>query len=112
MRISKTKISRRAERKNPLLREAVLKMKKINPEIAAFLSKPRSQQIKLNLDQVDGAAKENETVIIPGKVLGKGKITKKISVSAFSFSESALKKLKESKTKIIPLEDVRGRIIK
>ena len=40
-----------------------------------------------------GHAKDKETVIIAGKILGSGSISKKVNVVAFSASESAQKKI-------------------
>lgn len=96
MKISKTKISKRTNRKtNPELVETIDLAKKNNLlELAHKLSGPTRLQKKINLEDLN-KLKENKIIVV-GKVLGKGDINKKISVFALSFSESALKKLKKN----------------
>lgn len=119
--ISKTKISNRAKKKtNQELAEAIMIAKKTNQlEIASILSKPTRQSIGINLYELDKEAKDGETIIFPGKVLGHGELGKKIKIIAVSFSSSAKEKLKKAK---IPISTIReelegnkkldGRIIK
>ena len=95
MKISKTKISNKQKRKtNPELVETINLAKKNNLlELANRLSGPTRTQNKINLEDLN---KIKETkILVVGKVLGKGEIEKKISISALSFSESALEKLKK-----------------
>ena len=106
MTISKTKISKRARRKiNQELAETILLAKKHNLEIAKILSSPTRKRIILNLDEIDKESKAGETMIVPGKVLGKGELKKKIKLVAFSFSSSAEEKLRKSKCEARKLED-------
>jgi len=50
-------------------------------------------------------SKEGDTVVIPGKVLSEGEISKKIRVVAKGFSEKAREKLLKSKTPIAFIEE-------
>ena len=96
--ISKTRISKRMKKKtNSELVETIMLAKKHNLELAKLLSIPTRRRIKKNLEEIDKEAKENETIIVPGKVLGQGNINKKIRVVALSFSENAEEKLKKAK---------------
>lgn len=61
--------------------------------IASDLEKPSRQRRIVNLSKIDQYAKENETVIVPGKVLGNGELSKSVTVAAFSFSEQAKDKI-------------------
>lgn len=90
---------------NSDLAETILLAKKDNQEIASLLSAPTRQRIKKNLEEIDKEAKENETIIIPGKVLGNGSISKKIKVVAFAFSKSAEEKLKKAKCQIFTISE-------
>ena len=97
---SKTKIDEQAKRKrNPELVETIIKAKKNNKwlDISRLLSSPRRRKICVNLDEIEKEAKEGDTILIPGKVLGKGDINKKLVVIAFSFSKEAEEKLKNKK---------------
>ncbi len=48
----------------------------------------------VNLYKINKYSHDNEVVVVPGKVLGVGEITKNISVCAFEFSSSAKSKIK------------------
>ncbi len=100
---SKTKIDEQAKRKrNPEVVETIMKAKKSKKwlNIAHILSSPRSNKICVNLDKIERETKEGDTVIVPGKVLAKGDISKKIRVVALSFSEEAKEKLENIKGEI------------
>ena len=68
-------------------------LKPIFKTIAVMLNKPTRQGIKVNLDKISRYANDNGNVIIPGKVLSTGDLTKKVNIIAYSFSESALDKI-------------------
>jgi len=98
MTISKTKIKERLKKKTDSELVETIKMAKDKGqmELAKLLSVPTRKRIKKNLYEINKEAK-GETVIVPGKVLGKGEVDKKVKIVALSFSSSALKKLKKSK---------------
>ncbi len=64
--------------------------------IADDLEKPSRGQRTVNVFKLDATAADGETVIVPGKVLGEGDLTKKITVAAFSFSDGARAKIDKS----------------
>lgn len=66
-------------------------------EIAERLSKPKRKRIEVNLSQVSRYTKPNETVVVPGKVLGSGRLTHPIKIAAFNFSKQAAQKITEAK---------------
>jgi len=66
---------------------------KVYRAVAVKLAVPASQKVELNVSKIDKYAKANETMIIPGKVLGSGTISKKVNVVAFNASQSAQKKI-------------------
>ncbi len=109
--ISRTKIDRHMKDKtNPVLRQLILKLKKSKNndylKIAYFLAKPNRKSVSVNLDKINKFSKENETVLVPGKVLGLGDINKKIIISAFSFSEPARQKLKKAGCEIKTIKEL------
>jgi len=63
--------------------------------IASDLERPTRQRRVVNVWKIDKFAGEGEIVVIPGKVLGVGELSKKVKVAAYTFSEDALKKIKE-----------------
>ncbi|MCF7872076.1 50S ribosomal protein L18e [Candidatus Woesearchaeota archaeon] len=68
---------------------------KIWKRVAEDLEKPVRQRRIINIYKLAQYSKENDTIIVPGKVLGTGTITHKIKVAAYNFSEDALTKINE-----------------
>lgn len=66
---------------------------KIWKDIAERLARPRRLYSEVNVSKIERYAREGETIVVPGKVLGGGKITKAVTVAALSFSESARRKI-------------------
>lgn len=51
------------------------------------------------MERINRVCKDNDNIIVPGKVLGSGDLDKKLTVSAFAFSESSMEKInKKGKT--------------
>ena len=110
-KISKTRISWLANKKlNPNLRETILLFKKQKDPfwhyVAKLLARPKRKSIEVNLDRIDRLSKENATVLVAGKILGKGDLNKKIKISAFNISEQAKIKLKESGSSFLELQEL------
>jgi large subunit ribosomal protein L18e len=72
-------------------------------DIAEDLSKPRRKSIAVNLSRLSRFTQKNETIVVPGKVLGSGKMKHPITVAAFAFSEKAKEKIKAAKGKCLSL---------
>ena len=66
--------------------------------IADDLQKPTRRRRIVNLSRLDRYTKENEVVVVPGKVLGSGELNHKLTIAAYNFSEQALEKIKKSKS--------------
>jgi large subunit ribosomal protein L18e len=67
--------------------------KKIWKRLASDLEKPTRQRRIVNLVRIDKYVEDNETIVVPGKVLAGGDLTKKATVAAYQFSGSALDKI-------------------
>jgi len=93
------------------LRRLIRKLEKTKRPIfryvAELLAKPtrRRKAFVVDLEKIDRLAKDGETIIIPGKVLGSGNLNKKVRVVAFRFSESARKKLEKAGVEVYNLEE-------
>ncbi|MBI1974172.1 50S ribosomal protein L18e [Candidatus Micrarchaeota archaeon] len=61
--------------------------------VANLMARPNRRRIRVNLWQIGRHAKDGETVVVPGRVLGNGELKGKVRVAAFWFSASASKKL-------------------
>lgn len=103
---SNTKIDKQIQRKtNDELVETIILAKKQKEwiNVAEVLSGPRRKRINVSLKELNTLAKVGEKIVVPGKILSQGEITKKIEVIAFSFSEKAETKLKEAGCKTLNL---------
>jgi large subunit ribosomal protein L18e len=79
---------------------------KLWKNVYRYASKPRRSRITINLNRLDKVVNENDIIVIPGKVLGVGKITKKFTLSAIEYSNSASKKLAIAGCKIVPINEI------
>ena len=64
-------------------------------DVAERLEKPRRTHAEVNLGRIERYARENETVVVPGKVLGSGALSKEVTVAAVDFSGSAQTKIEQ-----------------
>lgn len=98
VKMNKTKIEKKLRKKiSPELVKTILigKKKKEWVQVAHIISGPTRKRISLNLSEIDSKSENGDVIVVPGKILSLGEIRKKIKIVAFSFSEQALKKLKE-----------------
>ena len=65
-------------------------------DIARRLEKPSKSWVEVNIRRLAKHTKKNDTVIVPGKLLGSGNLDVPLTVAAYSFSESALKKIRDA----------------
>lgn len=108
-------MKKRIERKtNPLLTSLIQELRKqsfendvqIWKDIAERLEKPASNWAETNLSQIDRNIGEKETALIPGKVLGAGKLTKKVPIAAWDFSQQAKEKIKKAGGKCLTISEL------
>jgi len=79
---------------------------KIWKTVAVKLEKPLRNRSGVNISRIDRNAKKNETILVPGKVLGSGELSKSLTVAAFSFSDNAKKKIIDAKGKALTIREV------
>jgi large subunit ribosomal protein L18e len=99
---------------NPQLIELIKTLKKASIErsvkiwkaLAEQLESSRKNWCEVNLSRISRYAKENETIIVPGKVLGSGMLNKKITIAAFSFSKQAEEKIIANKGKVLSIAEL------
>ena len=73
--------------------------------VAKRLSSSTSKYSAVNLFQLDKESEEGDTIIVIGKILSQGELSKKIKLAALSISKTAREKLKASKSEFIKLID-------
>ena len=87
---------------NTILAEAIFIAKKNDlTELATQLSLPSRKQAAVNLDKIN--LSKAEVVIVPGKVLSGGEMTRKCKVYALKFSKTAEEKLKKAGCEMVKL---------
>ncbi|CAB49453.1 50S ribosomal protein L18e [Pyrococcus abyssi] len=79
---------------------------KIWKDIAWRLERPRRQRAEVNVSRINRYAKDGDMIVVPGSVLGAGKIEKKVIVAAWKFSETARRKIEEAGGEAITIEEL------
>ena len=99
---------------NPALKELIIFLKKQSREnevniwrdVAERLAKPRRNRVAVNISRLNRYTQKNETVAVPGKVLGAGEMEHPITVAAFAFSEEAKEKITAARGKCLSFFDL------
>ena len=106
--ISKTKVKRHLHMKtNPTLTatiSAALKQEGWHA-LAKCIAGATRTQASVNLSMIDKHTKTGDTIIVPGKVLSSGELTKKIRICSLSISQAAREKLKKTKSEYASIAD-------
>jgi large subunit ribosomal protein L18e len=105
---SKTLIEKQLKKKtNSDLVETVVAAKKAKAwfRIAEILSGSRRQRFDINLKDLEEGTKAGDVIVVPGKVLSQGNVSKKIKVIALGFSETAKEKLLSAKCDVVYILD-------
>lgn len=82
------------------------KKSKFMIKIMEELSISTRKRASVNLTKLQRICNENETIMVPGKVLSYGILTKPLTVSALSFSKQAEDKIKKSGGKIMSIPEL------
>ena len=109
-----SKMTRKTKSTNPQLINLIADLKKKSIDdssgfwkrLATDLEKSNRSRRVVNLSRINRFSKDNETVVVPGKVLGSGLLNHKVTVAAFSFSDGAVDKLKKQNCEIISINDL------
>jgi large subunit ribosomal protein L18e len=99
---------------NPKLIETIQFLKKQGKEkkagiwmsIAELLAKSRRKRITVNISRLNKYTEKNDTVVVPGKVLGAGEIDHPITVAAFAFTQKAKEKIKKARGKCLSIPEL------
>ena len=85
---------------NPVLLETIELLQEQNvpvwSSVAENLGKVNRRRAEVNLSDIERVAEDGETVVVPGKVLGSGRLSKEVSVAAFQASNSAKNQINDS----------------
>jgi large subunit ribosomal protein L18e len=108
---SKRLIGKQTRKKNSINLVKTIASAKKNKNwirVAGILSSPRRRRINMNIGEISEKSREEEDVVVPGKILSQGEINKKIKIVALNFSKKAEEKLKKEGCEIITiLEEIK-----
>ena len=74
--------------------------------VALELERSTRQRRGVNISRIERFVKDGDTVLVPGKVLGSGTLTKKLTVAAFSFSSGAREQVEKLKGSCVSIMDL------
>jgi len=75
-------------------------------KLAEYATKPSIARRHININRISELTKDNTVVAFPGKVLGTGNISHKITLFSFSISNAAATKVKDAGGKIVTYEEL------
>ena len=92
---------RTIRKENPELVRTLLQLKRaakahdapIWADVASHLARPRHQHAPVNVGHLQRLAEDRETVVVPGKLLAEGRLSRPLTVAAFHFSAEAREKI-------------------
>ncbi len=99
------------ENKNEKLKELIGSLKKLSLEhktgvwksLALELERPTRNHRVVNLTKIEKYTQDNDIVLVPGKLLSGGELTKKVTIIAYNYSQKAKDKL--GKANIMSVEE-------
>ena len=89
-----------------LIRELWKTKRRIWKKVSKKLSGPRRERIEANLYRINKKTKENDVIVVPGKVLGIGEIDHKLTIACLDCSKTARKKIETSGSKLLSIEEL------
>lgn len=79
--------------------------------IKKFLKRVKPKKnLEVNLWKLEKVCSNGDTVIVPGRVLGSGEFTKKITIYALGFSKSAEEKITFAGGKALKLTELKEKV--
>jgi large subunit ribosomal protein L18e len=99
---------------NPILKKLIEDLKKkafdtksdFLKDIAEKLNKRRRKRVEVNIAHIERYTNKDDTVIIPGVVIGYGELSKPVTICAWKFSKPAVEKIKNIKGKLMTIEEL------
>jgi len=89
-----------------LIRDLWKTKKRIWRKVSKKLSSRKKNRIEANLYRINKRTKNNDVIVVPGKVLGIGGLDHKLTIACLASSMSAKKKIEASGSKIISIEEL------
>ena len=102
---------KRSRKTNPNLEMLIAELKKLSRDneaaiwrdVAKRLEKPSRVWAEVNVSAIERHANAKENIVVAGKLLGFGNLTKPVNIAAFSASASARTKVEKSGGKFMDI---------
>ena len=95
---------------NPILKKQIEELKTqkaaIWKNLAYELDRATRKRREINLSRLQRHVKDNEVVLVPGKVLAAGMLNKKITIAAWNFSGKAMEEIRKSGGTILTIGEL------
>jgi len=89
-----------------LIRQLWKTKRRIWKVVSRKLSSPRKNRVEANLYRINNKTKNNDVIVIPGKVIGMGDLDHKLTIACLGTSKSAKEKIEASGSKLISIEEL------
>jgi len=89
-----------------LKKESITGKSTLWKRLAEDLEASTRQRCEVNLSRINRFTKDNEVVVVPGKVLGSGTLNHKLTIAALAFSGSAAKAVHQAKGTVMTIPDL------
>jgi large subunit ribosomal protein L18e len=89
-----------------LIRELWKTKRRIWKKVSKKIASPRSNKIEANLYRIDKKTKNDDVIVIPGKVLGIGELNHKLTIACLECSNPAKKKIEQSGSKLLSINEL------
>ncbi len=89
-----------------LIRDLWKTKRRIWKKLSKKLSGPRRNEVEANIYRINKKTKNNDVIVVPGKILGLGELNHKLTIACLTFSKSAKKKIEASGSKLISIEEL------
>lgn len=74
--------------------------------VRELMERPKRRRVAVNISKINRYSRDGDIVVVPGRVLSSGYIDHKVVIAAFSYSEMAVKKLRDAGCEILSIEDL------
>ncbi len=93
-------MDKNADPTNPILIETIQTLEEAEAsfwnDVAKNLGKVNRRRPEVNISDIERNTEEGDTIVVPGKVLGSGRLSKNVNVAAFNASNSAKNHINEN----------------
>ncbi len=78
----------------------------LSKKLLKLIDVPTRRRKDSDIYKINKYTKENDSVIVPGKVLSEGALDHKISIAALGYSKKAQEEIKRSGSRIVKMEEL------